>query len=121
MSVPLRLATIVAACTFLGFGIWGATQLEVRFETVWFLPPDSYLTAWFDAKEELFPAEGAKVTIYLTDLDYPREMGKIDGLVKNLEASNDIISSVDSWYPSLETFFNDVIEVGGENGMEAIH
>ncbi len=53
----------------------------MRFESVWFLPPDSFLVQWFEAKESLFPSEGELVTVYMTDLDYPSEMGKIEGLV----------------------------------------
>ena len=34
------------------------TMFQVRFESIWFLPPDSYLRQYFDAMEEYFPSDG---------------------------------------------------------------
>ena len=45
----------------LGVAIYGVTLLETKFEAEWFLPPDSYLTKWFDASKEYFPSDGVKV------------------------------------------------------------
>ena len=45
----------------LGVAIYGVTLLETKFEAEWFLPPDSYLTKWFDASKQYFPSDGVKV------------------------------------------------------------
>ena len=45
----------------LGVAIYGVILLETKFEAEWFLPPDSYLTKWFDASKEYFPSDGVKV------------------------------------------------------------
>ncbi len=104
----------IAASALLGVAIWGVTQLEVRFEPIWFLPPDSGLVAWFEAEESHFPSDGALVTVYMTDLDYPTELDKIEGLVFDLANATDIVSDVDDWYfPDYKTFVNDKIGFAG--------
>eukprot|EP00095_Tigriopus_kingsejongensis_P000432 maker-scaffold171_size289870-snap-gene-1.38 protein:Tk00432 transcript:maker-scaffold171_size289870-snap-gene-1.38-mRNA-1 annotation:"conserved hypothetical protein" len=96
----------------LGVGIWGTVELEVRFESVWFLPPDSYLRKWFESRAEYFPNNGEVVTVYLTDIDYPQELMKIDNLAKDLMGATDIIRSSSPWFPEYQEYVNDHIGFG---------
>ena len=99
----------------LGVGIWGTIELEVRFESVWFLPPSSYLAKWYSADEEFFPSEGEVVTVYMTELDYPGELDKIEDLVYSLDNATDIVASTNSWWPEYKDYLNNNLGLG-ENG-----
>lgn len=96
----------MSTLTLLGVAIWGTTELEVRFESVWFLPPTSYLAKWFSAKEGYFPSDGEIVTLYMTGLNYPEELDKIESLLTELDNATDIIRSSSSWYPDYKEFMN---------------
>ena len=106
LSAPGAIAVLLCSSALSGCAIWQATQLEQEFQSIWFLPPSSYLRQWFDANTEYFPGDGERVTVYLTQLDWPQELGKIEKLVTSLENSPSIIKSVDSWYPSFKEFSN---------------
>lgn len=101
-----KILVFLATFTLLGFGIWGMTQLETKFESSWFLPPESYVARWFDASEQYFPGDGQRVTVYITGIDYANELKSISQLTRGLENATGIVSSVNSWYPSLEAYIN---------------
>ena len=42
----LKVAALLTTAVLFGVAIWGVAELEVRFESVWFLPPESYLRQW---------------------------------------------------------------------------
>ena len=51
LSRPVsKAAVFVLTLAMLGCGGWGLTLLETRFESVWFLPQESYLRQWFNAR-----------------------------------------------------------------------
>ena len=52
LSMPGRLAVLLLSSALLGCGIWQATELKQEFQSIWFLPPTSYLRQWFEASEE---------------------------------------------------------------------
>jgi len=106
LSTPGAVVVLLCSSVLSGCAIWQATQLEQEFQSIWFLPPSSYLRQWFDANAEYFPSDGERVTVYLTQLDWPQELGKFEKLVDSLENSPDIIKSVDSWYYSFKEFSN---------------
>ena len=56
----------------LGIGIYGTLQLEVKFDYVEFLPQDSGLYQWFNAKEKHYPEEGEMGIIYFAEFDLRR-------------------------------------------------
>ena len=106
LSLPGRLTVVVVTAAVVGCGVWQVTRLQQEFQSVWFLPPSSYLRKWFEANDRYFPGDGERVTVYMTDLDWPREMASIEKLVTDLGAATDIIKSVDSWYPAFKEFSN---------------
>ena len=69
----------------------------LEFQSIWFLPPSSYLRQWFDANTAWFPGDGERVTVYLAELDWPRELDRVDCLVSALQRETDIVKSVESW------------------------
>jgi hypothetical protein len=58
--------------TLLAIGIYGTLKLEVKFDYVEFLPQDSGLYKWFEAKEKHFPDEGEMGVIYFAEFDLKR-------------------------------------------------
>ena len=114
MKLPVQIAIMLVTLTLLGIGIWGAVSLEVRFESIWFLPKESYLRLWYETEEVYFPGDGEIATLYMTDLNYPEELDKIENLVSNLSAIPENIKSVSSWYPGLKTYINDAVGVADD-------
>ena len=54
--------------------------------------------------------------MYMTDLDYPSELGKIENLIADMEDATDIVRAVDSWYPNYKIYLNDHLNLA-EEGM----
>ena len=104
------IVVLVTTLVVLACGIWQATLLEQEFQSIWFLPPSTYLRQWFDANSKYFPGDGERVTVYLAEIDFPRSMEKIEKLVSTLKDSTDIIKSVDSWYPAFKEFSNNNLD-----------
>ena len=52
MKPIVKVGFILVTLTFLGVAIWGTVSLEVRFESIWFLPPDTYLRQWYEATDD---------------------------------------------------------------------
>ena len=48
-----------------------------------------------------------RVTVYLTELDFAKELNSIEKLVSSLNLATDIVASVDSWWPHYRTFVED--------------
>ena len=45
--------------------------------------------------------------MYLTELNFAKELGSIEQLVSSLNLATDIVASVDSWWPQYRTFVED--------------
>ena len=106
LSAPGRVAVLGLALAALGCGAWQCSGLRQEFQSVWFLPPSSYLRQWFTANAEYFPGDGERVVVYIAEVELSTNLDKVEELVTKLEAATDIIKSVDSWYPALKTFCN---------------
>lgn len=52
---------------------------------------------------------GARVTVYLTELDWVADLAAVEHLVTELSEASTIITSVDSWWPSYRDF---TVELG---------
>ena len=50
-------------------------------------------------------------------INYTAEMSKVESLVTDLTAADDIIRSVNPWYPDLEVYFNENLGVA-DNGEQ---
>ena len=48
--------------------------------------------------------------VYLTELDFAKELNSIEKLVSSLNQSTDIVASVDSWWPYYKTFVVEQLE-----------
>jgi len=107
LSTPGQILVLLMAAGLLGGGVYGTTQLQQEFDPIWFLPPTSYLRQWFEASDTFFPSDGERVTVYLTELDFAKELNSIEKLVSSLNLATDIVASVDSWWPHYRTFVED--------------
>ena len=106
LSLPGVVMVLVTTLVVLSCGIWQATMLEQEFQSIWFLPSSSYLRQWFEANIRYFPGDGERVTVYIAEIDFHKNLDKVEQLVMTLEQSTDIIKNVDSWYPSFKDFSN---------------
>jgi len=110
LSIPGAILVLLMAAGLLGGGVYGTTQLQQEFDPIWFLPPTSYLRQWFEASDTFFPSDGERVTVYLTELDFAKELSSIEQLVSSLNLATDIVASVDSWWPHYRTFVVDQLQ-----------
>ena len=51
-----------------------------------------------------------RVTVYLTELDFAKELNSIEKLVSSLNLATDIVASVDSWWPHYRTFVEEQLQ-----------
>ena len=106
LSLPGRVLVLLVTAVLLGCGVWQVTLLKQEFQTIWFLPPSSYLRQWFEANSRYFPGDGERVVVYMAEMDWPEDLARIEKLVTDLSQAENIIKSVDSWYPAFKQFSN---------------
>jgi predicted RND superfamily exporter protein len=104
LSWPGMIVVLAAAAGLTAGGVYGLTQLQQKFDPVWFLPPSSYIAEWFTANAAYFPTEGESVTVYFTGIDWPSESAKIGLLEEELRKEISLVSKVDSWYDKFTLF-----------------
>ena len=97
---------ILTTLALLGCGLWQITMLRQEFKSIWFLPPSTYLRQWFDASDKYFPGDGERVVVYIAETDIADNLDKVEKLVKSFEEADDIIKTVDAWYPDFKSFSN---------------
>ena len=107
MHPVAKTCVILITAFILGFGIYGLTQLDQKFNPAWFLPPGSYLLDWLDNNEKYFPGSGDRVTVNIGEIDYDHELWKVEALVNELKNQTDIITSVDSWLSDFRPYVED--------------
>jgi predicted RND superfamily exporter protein len=107
LSWPGMIVVLIMAAGLTAGGIYGLTQLEQKFDPVWFLPPSSYIAQWFGANAAYFPSEGESVTVYFTGIDWPSEAATIGRLETALRLETDMVARVDSWDDKFSEFVND--------------
>ena len=61
----------------------------------------------FPSKTSHFKCSWTRVTVYLTELNFAKELGSIEQLVSSINLATDIVASVDSWWPQYRTFVED--------------
>ena len=106
LSLPGRLLVLLLTAGLLGCGVWQVTLLQQEFQSVWFLPASSYLRQWFEANARYFPGDGERVVVYMAEMDWPQDLARVEKLVTDLSEAENIIKSVDSWYPAFKQFSN---------------
>jgi len=112
MHPASKLCVILVTIVVLSVGGWGLSMLRQEFNPIWFIPQDSYLAGWFAANTEHFPKEGETVKINIAEIDFTRELPKLDNLVARLNQETEILSSVDSWYTKFKEYTeeNDLVD-----------
>ena len=106
LSLPGQIIVILSTLALLSCGLWQITMLRQEFKSIWFLPPSTYLRQWFDASDKYFPGDGERVVVYIAETDIASNLDKIEQLVTSFEEADDIIKTVDAWYPSFKSFCN---------------
>ena len=113
MHPAAKTIVIFITALILGFGIYGLMQLEQKFNPAWFLPTGAYLLDFLDANELYFPGSGDRVTINIGDIDYTKELWKVEALVDDLKNQTDIVTSVESWLSDFKPYVEDNELVSG--------
>merc|ERR1711935_677621 len=104
MHPAAKTSVIFITAVILGFGIYGVTQLDQKFNPAWFLPAGSYLLDWINSNELYFPGSGDRVTINIGEIDYSNELWKVEALVEELKNQTDIVTSVESWLTDFKPY-----------------
>lgn len=79
-------AIILMTMTMFGIGIWGACNIQVKYDIMRFVPKDSYLKKWIDQNAIDFPSDGWGANIYSQDISYTLDdFEKIEMIVKELD------------------------------------
>ena len=92
-----KVVVLVLTAALLAGGVWGNTLLRQEFDPAWFLPQGTYLSDWFQLGKDWFPSEGEMGTVYFSGTPLPEQLDRVQGLVAELEAREDILQGVDSW------------------------
>merc|ERR1719225_1516161 len=60
--------------------------------------------------EKYFPSQGELVHIFATDMKLPEELSKLSNVMEKLQNQSDIISNVDFWVQSFESYYTNNFE-----------
>jgi len=101
---PVKIFFIILTTTIFGISVWGNIELRQEFNPIWFLPPESYLAKWHQARATYFPSNGEQVQVFWSDLKLPEDLPKLESLHSEIANQIDIISSVDSWYTGFKDY-----------------
>ena len=103
---PMKVLVLMATATLFGFSCYGAITLKQEFNSIWFLPQDSYLFEFFMKQIEYFPNNGETGSVFIANAEMPLHLDSIEHLVRNLKSSP-YIGSVDDWYTSFKNYYED--------------
>lgn len=56
---------LVVTFLLLGVNIWGTVEMEQEFDAAWFIPSDSYASAYIDASNTYFSSDGIDTHVYM--------------------------------------------------------
>ena len=102
LSNPIcKALAIVMTLTTVGFGIYGVLNIEVNYDSIWYMDKDSYQAKYYNSLMELFPGQGERVEVYIGNIPYwhyADEMLKIDQILRNDSYIRP--DSVEFWYPT---------------------
>ncbi len=98
---------LAAAVALLGANIYGFTQLEQKFDPIWFVPRGSYASEFYDKQSEQFPASGFRGSVYFGRINYTESLVSMDDVLQRLQ--NDTVAqmapgSVQQWPGQFITF-----------------
>ena len=110
MKTPVKIFVIMSTVGLFSIGLWGNTLLVQKFDAMLFLPLDSYLVSWHNANEQHFPENGEKIFVFVTDLQLPEELDKLDEVLQELREQGDILHSIKSWYLDFKEYHKDYFE-----------
>ena len=61
----MQIIVIIVSLALLGVNIWGTVEMEQEFDAAWFIPSDSYASAYLEANNRYFPSDGIRTNIYM--------------------------------------------------------
>ena len=56
-----------------------------------------------------FPLDGELQQVFMTDVELPEELGKLDVALRRLRAQTDILNTFEAWYFLFEHYYDDNI------------
>lgn len=98
-TVPAKASISAIALAIFGVTIYGSYKLRTDSDLDWFLPTDSYLTAYLRASEKFYPDDGLMVSLYIGNIDYYAERSRLTQLQSDLSEKDYVVhGSLQSWH-----------------------
>ncbi|XP_023320290.1 Niemann-Pick C1 protein [Eurytemora carolleeae] len=101
---PAKIMLLFLTAALFGISIYGNVELRQEFNPIWFLPSDSYIAQWHHFNSIYYPSRGEQVTVFIGNLDLPRELVNLEHMHSELLEQKDIIAEIDSWYLGFKNY-----------------
>lgn len=88
---------IILTIVFFGIGLNGTLQLKEKFDPMWFIPENTYLSQYVQQRTHYYPGRGFEAGIYTGQLNYTSEYNNFNNLLEDLENATDILQVTSSW------------------------
>ena len=83
------------------FGAYGVSQMQIEYDVLWYMGPDSYNLAFLTELRDQFPKNGERVQMYLLgEIDYWNRHEEVMKAYEILKSDDRVVGdSVNFWYP----------------------
>ena len=105
--IIFQVAVLAAAAGLLAANIYGFTQLEQKFDPIWFVPRGSYASEFYDKQSEQFPSNGFRGSVYFGGINYTESLLRMNETMKSLQENKKAQmgeGSVQQWPAEFVTF-----------------
>jgi hypothetical protein len=56
---------IVLTLTTFGFGVYGVLNIQLNYDSIWYMDQKSYQTKYYKTLQQVFPENGERVEVYV--------------------------------------------------------
>ncbi|XP_066977842.1 LOW QUALITY PROTEIN: patched domain-containing protein 3-like [Macrobrachium rosenbergii] len=104
LNLPMKIIILLLTLGIIAVSGWGLANLRQEFNSIWFLPQESYLYKFFIKQKEYYPSSGEGGTIYFGNMSLVNEMPRIEKLITTLRQNN-YVSEVNGWYTKYKKYW----------------
>lgn len=94
---------ILSTFSILGVTIYGNMLLPQKFDPMWFLPDDSYMSQFVQQRDVLYPGTGYPAFLVANEVNWTDSLGKFEKVLDKLEGSG-AAYKLENWFQDFKQY-----------------